>query len=105
MPSTRARIKATRGKVFREVARHRIDDATSLIESERYNGAIYLAGYAIECHLKYAYCDRKEETYLPAEYEIHSWDALVEAAGLSPDLKTETKMYDLFSALAGTMGP
>jgi hypothetical protein len=103
--SSPARTKATRGTVFRDVACDRIDDATSLINAERYNGAIYLAGYAIECQLKYAYCDRKEETYLPVQYETHSWDILVEAAGLSPDLKTESKMFDLFSALAEQWGP
>jgi hypothetical protein len=80
-------------------------NAGSLINSERYNGAIYLAGYAVECHLKYAYCDRKGETYLPAQYETHSWEILVEAAGLSPDLKTEPKMFDLFCALAERWGP
>ena len=64
--SSRAKTKATRGTVFHDVARDRINDATSLIKANRYNGAIYLAGYAIECHLKYACCDRKEEMYLPA---------------------------------------
>jgi hypothetical protein len=48
--------------------------------------------------------ERKKCTY-PPSYETHSWDVLVEAAGLSPDLKTETKMYDLFSALAEQWGP
>jgi len=43
--------------------------------------------------------------YLPAQYETHSWEILVEAAGLSPDLKTEPKMFDLFCALAERWGP
>lgn len=31
---------------------HRLADAEALFENERYRGAIYLAGYAVECILK-----------------------------------------------------
>lgn len=79
-------------------------DAKTLLNARRYNGAIYLAGYAIECHLKYRYCARKEEIYLPATCETHSWDFLIEAAGLSADLRTAPKILAIYSALDDQWG-
>jgi hypothetical protein len=37
-------------------SRHRHKDAELLQQSARWNGAIYLAGYAIECSLKSLIC-------------------------------------------------
>ena len=31
---------------------HRLDDARALINAERWRGAMYMAGYAVECLLK-----------------------------------------------------
>jgi len=39
-----------------DASRHRYEDAKSLQRSGRWNGAIYLAGYAIECSLKALIC-------------------------------------------------
>jgi hypothetical protein len=39
-----------------EASRHRRKDAEFLQQSARWNGAIYLAGYAIECSLKALVC-------------------------------------------------
>jgi HEPN domain-containing protein len=35
-----------------KASRHRLDDARALFNSCRWRGALYLAGYAIECRLK-----------------------------------------------------
>jgi HEPN domain-containing protein len=35
-----------------KASRHRLDDARALFASSRWRGAIYLAGYSIECRLK-----------------------------------------------------
>jgi hypothetical protein len=80
-------------------------DARSLREKDRHNGAIYLAGYAIECHLKFAFCQRRGVLYLPAHLEVHDWDKLVAAAGLLPDIKQQPKMDAIYSALADKWGP
>ncbi len=82
----------TRGKVFSVVARLRIKDAECLLANRRNNGAIYLAGYAVECQLKYAYCQRKDSVYLPGNLEVHDWDRLVNEAGLRKDIKAQAKM-------------
>jgi hypothetical protein len=80
-------------------------DASCLRENGLHNGGIYLAGYAIECHLKFAYCQRREEIYLPPRLEVHDWDKLVDAAGILPDLKQQPPVYAIYSALADKWGP
>ena len=42
----------TRGTVFKGVARLRFAEAEVLQRRKHLLGAVYLAGYAIECHLK-----------------------------------------------------
>ena len=77
----------TRGTVYLQLSIMRLKDANVLLENRRYAGAIYLAGYAIECRLKWAVTQRNQIDYLPAEYEIHELDRLLIAAGLQSALK------------------
>jgi len=105
MPGRQIPRGGTRGTVFREVAMQRIKDAESLKEKARYNGSIYLAGYTIECQLKYAYCKRREVTYLPQKFEVHDWDVLVNAAGLRADIQRQPAIEAIYSALAEQWGP
>lgn len=95
----------TRGSVFKEVARIRREDAAVLFEARRYRGAIYLAGYAVECLLKWAITDRCEITYLPAELETHDWDTLLPEAGLASSLRTNRPLRAVYSELAELWGP
>ncbi|MBM3237308.1 HEPN domain-containing protein [Candidatus Poribacteria bacterium] len=69
---------------WRHLANQRLDDATVLLVSRkrRYNGAVYLGGYAIECSLKAAICILKNLPTLPEEYKTHALDDLLTAAGL-----------------------
>jgi hypothetical protein len=59
---------------WRHLANQRLDDATILLASRkrRYNGAVYLGGYAIECSLKSAICILKNLPTLPRE-DYHSF--------------------------------
>lgn len=43
---------APEARQFYQAARQRLDDAHFLMEGERTTGAIYLAGYSVECMLK-----------------------------------------------------
>ena len=95
---------ATRGTVFEQVARVRLEDAAVLLERKRYAGAIYLAGYSVECLLKWAITRRHEYIYLPANLEIHDLDALLSGAGLRALLLKETELRDVFWALADNWG-
>ena len=95
----------TRGTVYREVAQLRLEDARVLLESRRFLGAVYLAGYAVECLLKYGITRRQATLHLPEEFEIHKVDRLMNAAGLSPALQSETLVAAVFSEIADKWGP
>jgi HEPN domain-containing protein len=105
MPAQRIARGGTRGTVYRDVAVLRIEDARSLLQNERRSGAIYLAGYAVECQLKYAYCRRKNSVYLPETLEVHDWERLVDKAGLLKDIKIQSVMDAIYSALVEKWGP
>jgi hypothetical protein len=62
----------TRGSVFRAVAAERLRDAEVLLEQGRPGGAVYLAGYALECVLKWAVTRHECTPYLAADLEIHN---------------------------------
>jgi hypothetical protein len=96
---------ATRGTRYREIARLRIDDAKALLAAKRDHGAIYLAGYAIECHLKFAVCERNSCVELPAELETHDWDRLIDAAGLHEKLNQQRSIATIYAALSELWGP
>jgi hypothetical protein len=55
--------------------------------------------------LKFAICQRKEHVYLPAKFEVHDWDRLVNAAGLLSAIKEQRNMDALYSSLADQWGP
>jgi hypothetical protein len=105
MPAPHKVRGGTRGAVYREVAQVRMGDAAALLAKGRFNGAIYLAGYAIECQLKFAYCRRRDELYLPERLEVHDWDRLIDAAGLLPDIQQQSAMEAIYSALVDKWGP
>lgn len=90
----------TRGEVFRVVARLRLEDASVLLDQRRHQGAIYLAGYALECLLKYAITRRQGDIYLSAKFETHDLDELLLAAGLLPALQSARSIHAIYSEFA-----
>jgi HEPN domain-containing protein len=73
---------------WRHLSNQRLNDAEVLLASRkrRYNGAVYLGGYAIECALKAAICALKNLPTLPEDYKTHMLDELFIATGLTlPD--------------------
>ena len=107
MPARQRNIPpgGTRGTVFKHVAHVRLEDAAVLLEQKRYAGAIYLAGYSVECLLKWAVTRRRAQIYLAASFEIHDLGALVKEAGLEAILREETELRDVFWALVDTWSP
>jgi HEPN domain-containing protein len=102
--STKAK-GSTRGTLYLHVAQLRLEDAKVLLEKNRYHGSLYLAGYSVECALKWAITRRLGEVHLPAEYEIHDLQKLMGNSGLVQDLKQDTSTLVLFSALADDWSP
>ena len=95
----------TRGTAFKHVARVRLEDAAVLLGKNRFSGAIYLAGYAVECLLKWAVTEHRECIYLPAELEIHILQTLLQEAGLQPWLRRHVKLETAFCGLSKSWGP
>jgi hypothetical protein len=87
MPARKQPAKGTTpGGRYRQVAECRRKDSRALLEKCRYDAAVYLAGYIVECQLKHAVTASLRAAKLPAKYECHEWDLLVDAAGLRPAL-------------------
>jgi HEPN domain-containing protein len=95
-PPRRGYVRVT---VYDAVHRKRLGDAEALLKAKRWNGAIYLAGYVIECLLKVAVCLRQGVRVLPSEYETHNYDALLQAAGLVQPLRIDNRMASIYSQL------
>jgi hypothetical protein len=105
--------------VLRALANMRLDDARCLWEfgvrnkqPQRRNGAVYLAGYAVECALKAKICMERGDAKLDTAYFVHglvwlarqtslwhrrhehreNWRELVALAGVwEPGLRYETR--------------
>lgn len=64
----------------KEAGKQRLKDSEKLFEAKRYRGAMYLAGYSVECKLK---------TRLMEEKQVKTLDQL------STKLGIDTKIHDL----------
>ncbi len=86
-----ARLSLESKNVLLQSAYERLRDARVLARSEnrRYTGAVYLGGYVIECLLKAAICVEQRTERLPAKYQIHELDVLLEATGYRPTMTSE----------------
>jgi len=79
---------------FQRLAELRVAEAKSLLDQGRYEGAYYLAGYAVECAIK-AYVARQTNQYdfpdrdLVAKVYKHDPEELVRGAGLEIALRKE----------------
>jgi hypothetical protein len=60
---------------FEQTALDRFEDAKCLLENSRFDGAVYLAGYAIEIALKVRLCKENGFTEFPGKHDkiYHKW--------------------------------
>ena len=80
---------------LRQLAEDRILDAAALLAGQRWSGAFYLAGYAVECGLKACILARVDWASVifeePKNFQEKCWshklDELVRHAGLEAELK------------------
>lgn len=85
---------------LRELARERIKDAEALFTSKRYEGAMYICGYAVEIALKARICKTLRWTDFPSEtkefrqnqkyqfLKIHALGLLLSYSGQEERVKT-----------------
>lgn len=86
---------------LRKIARARLKDSEALFKAKRYDGAIYLCGYAIEIALKLRICKtlhwdgypstNKEFEYLRS-FKTHDLDTLLNLSGIEKRIKKEFRM-------------
>jgi len=89
-------------QVLRQIAEARLTDAQQLFQAQRYDGAVYLCGYAIEIALKARICDTLNWPEFPeknnefkdlASFRTHNLDILLRLSGLEAQIK-QTHMGD-----------
>jgi HEPN domain-containing protein len=74
---------------FQKLAEVRIAEAEVLLKAKKFDGAYYLAGYAVECALKACVAKRTRRYDYPDREMVnkcytHSLERLLDAVGLKP---------------------
>lgn len=96
---------------LRKLARTRLRDAEILLESNRYDGAVYLCGYAIELALKARICrllkwegfpETNKEFENFRSFRTHDLEVLLRLSGLGGKIKTQ---YFAEWSTVATWGP
>lgn len=84
---------------LRQIARARLIDARALFRTRRYDGSIYLCGYAVELSLKYRICKTLGWSEFPATggefkayqtFRTHDLDVLLHISGREARIKELT---------------
>ena len=80
---------------LRRVARERLRDAKALLKSKRYDGGVYLCGYALEIALKARICKTLKWTSFPTDkgkyrsFFVHDLDLLLNLSGRETTVKSK----------------
>ncbi len=86
---------------FQKIADNRLSEAEILLNNGYYNGAYYLAGYAIECAFKACIAKQIKKHTIPGKKFIndtftHDFDRLANVAGLKVKLQDKIESSDQF---------
>lgn len=82
---------------LRKIAQARLRDAEILFSAKRYDGAVYLCGYAVEITLKERICKTLRWDGFPStgrefqnfqSFKTHSLDVLLSLSGVEGNIKT-----------------
>ena len=76
---------------LRQLSNERLEDARTLYNNKRYDGAAYICGYAIELGLKARICDMLDVAEYPQHlpgYKIHDLNTLLLLSGRARSIKT-----------------
>jgi HEPN domain-containing protein len=81
---------------LRSIARARLKDARALFRARRYDGAVYLCGYAVECAMKARICNSLHWAGFPsaakefsglASFKTHDLETLLLLSGREPTIR------------------
>jgi hypothetical protein len=90
---------------FEALADARIDEARVLLQGGRYDGAVYLGGYAVECALKAVITKGiPAQTFPESKKDVDAWfthrlDDLLKTARLSDELKKNPAVFNRWSVV------
>jgi len=88
---------------LKEVGDARLADARALMRGGRCSGAVYLAGYCVECYLKAAICRTLDVARLPKIFGIHDLETLLLYSGLERLMKEDkTGVHHSFAKVVGS---
>lgn len=82
---------------MRKLAWGRLQDANVLFNSKRYDGSVYLCGYAVELALKARVCRTLRWSHFPEttaefrefqSFKTHKLDTLLQLSGLEANIKS-----------------
>jgi len=76
--------------------------ARALLAGERWEGAVYVGGYVVECLLKWRILKRIGQRELPRAFWHHDLARLVDAAWLRPTLQVEPKAQEWMALITDT---
>jgi HEPN domain-containing protein len=94
-------------KDIKKIAKARLEDAETLFAAGRYDGAIYMCGYAVELALKARICKTLRWSGYPStraefndyrSFKTHDLDVLLHLSGIEDKIKT--KLLAEWSAVA-----
>jgi len=105
---TKKRPELVRATRFRAASEERWRDASCLHRAGRFDGAIYMCGYVLECFLKFVLCERRGQACIELEEAkrlSHNLPALLDAAGLRPALTSEPDLWVAFQRISGRWDP
>ncbi len=82
------------------VARVRLEEARVLHRAGKYAGAVYLAGYAVECELKVAICRTLRWSELRRTFMTHDLESLLLHSGFDGELRKDVEMSKTFANIS-----
>jgi len=88
---------------FIKLTKIRLQEARTLLKAERFKGAYYLCGYAVECALKARIAKQTRRYDFPDKDRanrsyVHDLVQLVRLGGIEPDLKDKMQVDSAFRA-------
>ncbi len=89
-------------ETLREVAEARLKEAETLFKAKHYAGAIYLAGYAVECYLKVAICVTMHWSEMRETFKTHDLELLMLHSGFDYKLQENAKLVESFAKIKET---
>lgn len=102
MPPQLTKSEIISRNTLEALAEERLREAQTLLIAGHYCGAIYLAGYSVECHLKSAICITLRWEQLRGTFKTHDLETLLLHSGFDRELRTCREVWPSFTKIHDT---